>query len=89
MLPDDDAHDVGIPHVAMEILSPGTERRDRQVKTMRMLEAGVQEVWLIDWRAKAVEIHTRKGQRRFTGDERAESAAVEGFALLPNVLFSE
>jgi hypothetical protein len=49
----------------------------------------VQEVWLIDWRAKAVEIHTRNWHRRFTGDERAESAAVEGFALLPNVLFRE
>ena len=89
VLPDDDAHDVGIPLLAMEVLSPGTEKRDRQVKTMRMLEAGVQEVWLIDRRAKAVEIHTRNWHRRFPGDERAESTAVEGFALVPKVLFGE
>jgi len=81
--------DVGIPILAVEVLSSSTEKRDRHVKTVRMLEAGVEEVWLIDWRREAVELHTSSWHRRFTGDERAESGAVEGFALVPKVLFGE
>ena len=86
-VPEIDSHDVGIPLLAVEILSPSTERRDRHVKTHRMLAAGVAEVWLVDWQRGLIERHTSSGHRRFTGDERAESTAVEGFVLVPNTLF--
>ena len=84
-----DATDVGIPCLAVEILSPSTEKRDRQVKTVRMLEAGVSEVWLVDWRNRVIEVHTPMGSRRFLGQEQAESGTVEGFALVPDDLFGD
>jgi len=84
-----DATDVGIPCLAVEILSPSTEKRDRQVKAVRMLEAGVSEVWLVDWRQGVIEVHTQMGQRRFTGREQAKSEAVEGLVLVPEDLFGE
>ena len=82
-----DATDVGIPCLAVEILSPSTEKRDRQVKAVRMLEAGVSEVWLVDWRNGAIEVHTSRGHQRFAGRERVESEVVDGFSLVPDELF--
>jgi len=87
-VPDAEVCDVGIPRLAVEILSRSTEQRDRRVKTVKLLEAGVEEVWLIDRRAEAIEVHVRAGHRRFTDDETAMSSAVPGFALNPATLFS-
>lgn len=84
-----DATDVGIPCLAVEILSPSTEKRDRQVKAVRMLEAGVSEVWLVDWLQGVIEVHTARGHQRFAGRERAESEVVDGFSLVPDELFGE
>ena len=83
-----DARHVGIPVLAVEILSPRTEKRDRQVRTLRLLDVGVAEVWLVDWRKQTVERHTKNGHRVFTGGEAAASNAVDGFRIIPAVLFS-
>ena len=84
-----ESYDVGIPLLAVEILSPSTEKRDRHVKTHRLLHAGVEEVWLIDWRAEVVEVHTAQGHRRYAGDEPIVSAAVEGLRVVPARLFTD
>jgi Uma2 family endonuclease len=79
----DDATDVGIPLLAVEVLSPSTERRDRGVKRRRLLRAGVAEVWIVDPVARTVEVHDADGCRTASGQERVASNAVSGFDLSP------
>lgn len=85
--------DIGIPLLAVEVLSPSTARRDRLVKRTRMLDAGVDEVWLIDRDAGMVEIYDRTRYRdvprRATTTDRVESAVVQGFSLVPAELFAK
>lgn len=86
--PRDDVHDVGIPLLAIEVLSPSTARRDREVKRRTLIEAGVAEVWIVDPTTKSVELHTATGRRVVEGDEPLRSAVVEGFEVVPSVLFA-
>ena len=87
-LPPLDSSDVGIPLLVVEVLSPSTGERDREVKTHHYLEAGVAEVWLVDPEAESVEIHARDGVTTARGREAARSVALPGFDLTPEVLFS-
>ena len=48
MEPERGATDLAQALAVFEVLSPSTAKRDRQVKTQLYLDAGVQEVWLID-----------------------------------------
>ena len=57
--------DIGIPLIAIEILSPTTAARDRNKKRRLYLEAGVEEYWIVDVDARVVE-------RWRTNDERPE-----------------
>jgi Uma2 family endonuclease len=64
---DEAGHIHGAPELVVEILSPGltNERRDRQAKLKLYEMKGVHEYWIVDWRAKRVEIYRRKrGQLR-------------------------
>jgi Uma2 family endonuclease len=63
--PPRDWTEVGIPLLAVEVLSPGTAARDRGKKRRLYLEAGVEEYWIVDLDARLVE-------RWRTGDERPE-----------------
>lgn len=49
------------PELAVEVLSPGTtnERRDRAAKLKLYSQRGVHEYWIVDWRARQVEVHRR------------------------------
>jgi Uma2 family endonuclease len=51
------------PELAVEILSPGTtnERRDREVKLKLYARQGVDEYWIVDWRARTIEVYRRAG----------------------------
>jgi Uma2 family endonuclease len=85
--PDDDSSYVGVPILAVEVLSPSTRDRDRRVKADRLLEIGVGEVWLVDPIANTIEVR-EPGTRRFArGGDRADSRVVAGFALVPAALF--
>lgn len=79
----------GVPLVAMEVLSPSTEQRDRNVKTGKLLALGVSEVWLIDRAGGCVEVHRGDGMNRFTGRQSARSDALPGFRLVPAELFTD
>jgi Uma2 family endonuclease len=85
-----------IPILVAEIHSPGTEERDREVKSTTYLRAGVREVWLLDPRAETIEIRTRGGEAggtkcspahevqgatHFARDEEAASQVVPGFRV--------
>ena len=47
----------GAPDLVVEIVSPGTTRRDRGLKRQRYAHFGVAEYWILDPRTKRVEIH--------------------------------
>ena len=87
-IPPEEARDVGIPLLAVEVLSPSTRRRDREVKTRHLLEAGVEEVWLVDPREGTIEVHRTGGSREVRGATPVESEAVPGFRLTPTELFT-
>jgi Uma2 family endonuclease len=57
--------DVGIPLLAIEVLSPSTAAHDRSKKRKIYLESGVAEYWIVDLDARLVE-------RWRSGDERPE-----------------
>ncbi len=54
---------MGPPDLVAEILSPSTAAHDRATKLQIYAEAGVNEVWLIDPRARTVEILKRQGNK--------------------------
>jgi len=57
--------DVGLPHLAVEILSRSTASRDRGIKRRLYQRAGVPEYWIVDLDSRLVE-------RWRPGDERPE-----------------
>jgi Uma2 family endonuclease len=50
------------PDLAVEVLSPGSvnERRDREAKLKLYSVRGVREYWIVDWRAKSIEVYRRE-----------------------------
>ena len=77
-----------VPVLAIEVLSPSTARRDRGVKTRRLLAAGVREVWLVDADTETLEVRTTAGTRVERGDRPVRSRVVSGFELVPAELFA-
>ena len=51
-----DANFSGSPDLVVEILSPSTARRDRKVKHSAYREAGIPEYWIVDPRARTIEV---------------------------------
>ena len=51
-----DKHLRGAPDLIVEVLSPGTIRRDRKVKFRLYQQYGVREYWLVDLAEKLVEV---------------------------------
>jgi Uma2 family endonuclease len=79
------------PDLAIEILSPGTSRNDRGRKLRLFERHRVQEYWLVDPDAVAVEIYRHSGERLVLasmarGTEPVESALLPGLGLRPDDL---
>ena len=70
-----------IPILVVEVLSPATAVRDRDVKAAVYLRAGVREVWLVDPEAETIEVRTPDGSTRYDATRAAESCVVDGFRL--------
>ena len=87
-IPPDHVRDVGIPLLAVEVLSPATRKRDRDVKTLHLLDAGVEEVWLVDPEGASLEVHRGGGVEEARGPTAIESKALPGFSLTPATLFT-
>lgn len=75
------------PELVVEVLAPGSsnELRDREIKLDLYSRIGVDEYWIVDWRAQLVEVYRRlgKGLQRvvtLTGDASLTSPLLPGFA---------
>jgi Uma2 family endonuclease len=83
--------EAGVPLLVVEVLSPSTHIRDREVKRTRLLESGVDEVWLVDATNRTVELYDgdryRDVPRRVTGASPMISVGLPGFELTPSELF--
>jgi len=53
----------GAPDLLVEVLSPGTARRDRGEKLLLYAEAGVREYWIVDPRERQIEFLVNEGGR--------------------------
>ena len=47
----------GAPDLVVEVLSPGTEKRDRGIKKNLYEKCGVKEYWLVNPETKSVEVY--------------------------------
>lgn len=59
---DDRRHLHAAPELVVEVLSPGSnnEQRDREAKLKLYSRRGVREYWIVDWRARQVEVYRRE-----------------------------
>jgi Uma2 family endonuclease len=85
---DENGHLTVAPELMVEVLSPGrsNERRDRETKLALYAREGVEEYWLVDWRARTVEIYHRAGDllqlaQTLTDADRLTSPLLPGFAF--------
>jgi Uma2 family endonuclease len=84
---DDAGHLTVAPELVIEVVSPGAanELRDREIKLDLYSRVGVDEYWIVDWRARLVEVYRRRGaelQRiaTLTGNDTLSSPLLPGFA---------
>ena len=81
----------GAPDLVVEVLSPGTARRDRTTKLGWYREHGVREYWLVDPQSASVEVvdlTTRRARRRtFAGRSRMQSAVLPTWAVPADRIF--
>ena len=84
---DDAGHLRMAPELVVEVLSPGSanERRDREVKLALYSRQGVEEYWIVDWRARAVQVYRRDGAvlrpiATLSSDDVLTSPLLPGFA---------
>ena len=81
----------GSPDLVVEILSPRTARHDRTVKLAWYRRYGVRECWLVDLRARTVEVvdlTSATPSRLFHGDEPVRSYVLPRWAVSPDRIFA-
>lgn len=84
----------GPPDLVMEVISPSTRKTDRRDKYQEYAQAGVSEYWLIDPRAKTVEVYfLEEGVYVSVGSYRvgedAKSKLLNGFTVNLKKLFAD
>lgn len=84
-----DANFVGVPDLAIEILSPSTRYTDRGVKKEAYREAGIPEYWLVDPRTRTIEVHRlSEGGDRYAELDRGGVGQTVGSACLAGLRVS-
>jgi Uma2 family endonuclease len=82
----------GVPDLVVEVISPrtnqssGTERTDRRSKFDEYAMAGILEYWLVDPKARTIEVYVLRGEvygllGKWTMGELARSDVLQGFEL--------
>ena len=79
----------GAPDLVIEILSPGTEHRDRTLKLAWYRRYGVKEYWLVVPRDRRIEILDASTQttQSFSGDDAIRSPLLPNLVLMVNACF--
>jgi Uma2 family endonuclease len=85
----------GTPALVIEILSPSTRKRDREIKRLLYERTGVREYWLVDPDVASVTVHRRAADGTFPvaaaltadGRETLESPLLPGWSLALPRLF--
>jgi Uma2 family endonuclease len=82
----------GAPALIVEVISPGSIRLDRHVKFDAHERAGVAEYWLVEPKARLVEVYIWSNGEyalsgQFTGDELVESKLLAGLQVKASLLF--
>jgi Uma2 family endonuclease len=77
----------GAPDLVVEIISPGSEDRDRLVKTRLYREHRVREYWLVDRDARQVTVYTPTDARVFEESDTLVSDVLPGLAISLRPLF--
>jgi Uma2 family endonuclease len=82
------------PELMVEVLSPGAanEQRDREAKLKLYSRRGVHEYWIVDWRARQIEVYRREqAELRLVGTffdgDTLSTPLLLGFALNVGKLF--
>ena len=88
-----DANVQGAPDLIVEILSPGTEKRDTVAKKALYERHGVREYWIVDPDADTIEVFVARERkfislRIFSGADILESPALPGFRISLKDVFS-
>ncbi len=76
----------GTPAMVIEILSPSTRKRDRQIKRQLYDRTGVREYWIVDPDAKVVTIYRREADGAF---RMSASLSADGHDTLMTPLLPE
>jgi Uma2 family endonuclease len=72
------------PDLVIEVLSPGTRKRDRILKSRRYARFGVREMWIADPKAKTIEVFVGR-EGRFRREAAYAEGGVLGSPLLPGL----
>lgn len=67
------------PDLAVEVVSPSDTAREMSGKVVGYLDAGTQQVWVVEPRKRIVTVYTANGMARLLG----EGDAIDGGELLP------
>jgi Uma2 family endonuclease len=83
----------GAPDLVVEVLSPSTAQRDREVKRKLYATHGVQEYWLVNTEAAWVEIMSLGNndfisQGTYSGEDGLVSQVIPGLALQASLIFA-
>ena len=84
----------GVPDLVGEILSEGTEQKDREIKRDEYARAGITEYWIIDPWARTVECLRLSGQQYTStgilcGNSQLTSPEFPGWGIPLSELFAE
>jgi len=74
----------GAPDLVVEIISPGSLRRDRYIKKELYEKYGVKEYWLVDFEMKSIEVFKNTGSHFELFSLAVEKGKIES-CLLPEI----
>ncbi len=82
----------GVPDLVVEVLSPSNWLYDRREKMQAYEQAGVPEYWIVDYRARTVEVRALEAKTytlldEFGSGDVARSTVVSGFEIRVDDLF--
>jgi len=84
----------GVPDLVVEVISPSSIRLDRHIKFDLYERVGVAEYWLVDPKARLVEVYTLSNGEyallgQYTEDDLIESSILTGLQIKASALFQQ